>query len=83
MTTPTDAYDAAIAHALASVRRIADPVRRIAVANELIARGNTTSAALAAVTREAVAELRDRGLTYEAIASRLGVTKARVQQLAR
>jgi hypothetical protein len=64
------------------VRKIADPVKRVAAANAAVAETQRLAAEYAAITRETVREMRQT-MSYGQIAAALGVSRTRVQQLER
>ncbi len=64
------------------VRREPDPVRRARLASELITIYQQRSVELARLRREAINEAADeRGLSFAAIASELGLTRGRITQI--
>ena len=68
--------------AVEELRGIADPERRLQVANLLDEALVTARAAVAGIKRDTVNEMRGPSAGYPTIAQRLGLTKARVQQIA-
>jgi hypothetical protein len=63
-----------------AIRNISDPVKRVTAANGAIAETQRLAAEYAAITRDAVREMRET-MSYGEIAKRLGVSRTRVQQL--
>ena len=68
--------------AVERLRSIADPERRLQVANLLDDALVTARTAVAGIKRDTVNEMRGPSAGYSTIAQRLGLTKGRVQQIA-
>jgi len=68
--------------AVADLRAVPDPLARIREADSLDSALAEARAAVAQIKREAVASLRTASTGYGTIAQQLGVSKARVQQIA-
>lgn len=65
-----------------TIRKIADPVKRVAAASAAVGETQRLAAEYAAITRETVREMRQT-MTYGDVAKALGVSRTRVQQLER
>jgi uncharacterized protein (DUF433 family) len=65
-----------------SIRKIADPVKRIAAANAAGAETQRLASEYAQITRETVREMRET-MSYGEVARALGVSRTRIQQLER
>lgn len=83
MEHPGDIYRDARDRLVAAVHAIANPFERIRTVKDLIDQGGLVHRDLAAITAATVRELHADGMSYAAIARELGVTRSRVEQLAK
>lgn len=67
---------------MSAICAIADPAERIQAVNATIARHGELNADLASVTRESVQEMLQRNPNQAEVARQLGISRARVNQLA-
>lgn len=66
---------------LADLEATSDPVERARAATELLTRHQSLVARLARIRRQAIAELRARGMSYAQVGEALGLTRGRIAQL--
>lgn len=78
---PTDQVLRFVDRTGADLRAIADPAARVAGARAVRAAAKRFESLAAEITREAVQQMRATGMTFEQIGERIGVTRARAQQL--
>lgn len=66
----------------AAIRAITDPATRVRAVNDAIDQHKADIGELAQITRDTVAELRAAGDSHAQVAAKLGIGRARAQQLA-